>query len=70
MLADIIRAAMTAAGYQGKQKDFCRRACIAPATFTRRMQNPDSITVAELRRIDRTAHIRDEDLIRFIRGKK
>ena len=69
-IKDIIRSAMVSAGFEGRQRDFCRVTCIAPATFTRRMQNPDSITVAELRRIDRTAHIEDKELLKLIRGKK
>ena len=62
---DIIRNAMDAAGYRDRQADFCRIACIARRTFARRIRDPDSITVGELRRMDRVARI---DLIRLIRG--
>ena len=68
MKRDIIHAAMTAAGYRGRQADFCRIVCITPATFARRIRDPDSITLGELRRIDRTAHIEDRELIKLIRG--
>ena len=66
---EIIRTAMDAAGYRDRQADFCRIACIARRTFARRIRDPDSITVGELRRIDRTAHLRDEEIIALIRGR-
>ena len=68
MKRDIIRAALVSAGYDGRQADFCRIACIPLRTFARRIRNPDTITVGELRRIDRTAHIDDRELIALIRG--
>lgn len=42
---------------------------IPPATFARRMANPDSITIAELRRLDQLAKFRDDQLIELVRGK-
>lgn len=62
---EIIRAAMDAAGYRDRQADFCRIACIARRTFARRIRDPDSITVGELRRMDRVAQI---DIVKLIRG--
>lgn len=69
MKSTIIRAAMITAGYDGRQADFCRIARIPLRTFYRRIRDPDSLTVGELRRIDRTAHIEDNDLLNLIRGK-
>ena len=69
MKSNIIRAAIISAGYHGRQADFCRIARIPMRTFSRRMENPDSLTIGELRRIDRTAHIEDGELIKLIRGK-
>lgn len=40
-----------------------------PATFSRRMKNPDSITIGELRRLDQLAKFRDDQLIELVRGK-
>lgn len=40
---------------------------IPPATFSRRMKNPDSITIGELRRLDELANIGDEKLLQIIR---
>lgn len=40
-----------------------------PATFSRRMKDPDSITIGELRRLDQLARFRDEQLLELIRGK-
>ena len=42
---------------------------IPSATFTRRMKNPDDITLAELRRLDQLAHFDDTQLIGLIRDK-
>lgn len=42
---------------------------IPSATFTRRMKNPDDITLAELRRLDQLAHFDDTQLIGLIRNK-
>lgn len=42
---------------------------IPPATFTRRMKNPDDITLAELRRLDQLARFDDTQLIGLIRDK-
>lgn len=39
-----------------------------PATFSRRMKDPDSITIGELRRLDQLARFRDEQLLELIRG--
>lgn len=40
-----------------------------PATFSRRMKDPDSITIGELRRLDQLAKFRDDQLLELIRGK-
>lgn len=40
-----------------------------PATFSRRMKDPDSITIGELRRLDQLAKFRDDQLIELVRGK-
>ena len=42
---------------------------IPSATFTRRMKNPDDITLAELRRLDQLARFDDTQLIGLIRNK-
>lgn len=42
---------------------------MSPATFSRRMKDPDSITIGELRRLDQLARFRDEQLLELIRGK-
>ncbi len=40
-----------------------------PATFTRRMANPDSLTIGELRRLDDLAGFRDDQLLDLVRKK-
>lgn len=40
-----------------------------PATFSRRMKDPDSITIGELRRLDQLAKFRDDQLIELVREK-
>lgn len=42
---------------------------ISKRTFDRRMANPDSITIAELRRLDQLARFEDKDLIKLIRER-
>jgi len=69
MKSAIIRAALVAAGYNRRTADFCRIVRIPLRTFARRMEDPDTLTLGELRRIDRTAHISDDQLIKLIRGK-
>lgn len=41
---------------------------IAPATFSRRMASPDSITIGELRRLDQLANFTDQDIIKLVRS--
>ena len=40
---------------------------MSPATFDRRMANPDDITIGELRQIDGLIHFEDEVLVDLIR---
>lgn len=42
---------------------------IPPATFARRMANPDSITIAELRRLDQLAHFEDKVLLALVKER-
>ena len=40
---------------------------MSPATFDRRMKNPDTITIGELRQMDAVAHFKEEMLLDLIR---
>lgn len=42
---------------------------MSPATFSRRMKDPDSITIGELRRMDQLAHFNDAQLLKLVREK-
>lgn len=42
---------------------------MSPATFSRRMADPDTITIGELRRIDQLARFEDADLLKIVRSK-
>ena len=42
---------------------------IPERTFERRMADPDSITIAELRRLDQLAKFRDDQLLDLVRKK-
>lgn len=55
---------------QGLSKiKFQRQTGISPATFDRRMKNPDTITIGELRRMDQLAHFNDAQLLKLVREK-
>lgn len=42
---------------------------MSPATFSRRLADPDSLTIRELRRIDQLARFDDSELLRLVRSK-
>lgn len=42
---------------------------LTPRTFERRMANPDTFTIGELRQLDRLAHFPDAELIKLIRER-
>ena len=55
---------------QGLSKiKFQRQTGISPATFDRRMRDPDTITIGELRRMDQLAHFNDAQLLDLVRKK-
>lgn len=64
---DIIRSAQARAGLFRQTPKMCRMACIEPRTFARRLENPGSMTLSELKRIDKVVKFTDEELSKIIR---
>lgn len=55
---------------QGLSKiKFQRQTGISPATFDRRMRDPDTITLGELRRMDQLAHFEDKVLLALVKER-
>lgn len=61
----IIRARATAYGI--KIKELARKTGIAESTLFRKLNNPDSITLGELRAIDRQIRLEDDELMALVR---
>lgn len=55
---------------QGLSKiKFQKQTGISPATFDRRMRDPDTITLGELRRMDQLAHFEDKVLLALVKER-
>lgn len=48
---------------------FQKQTGISPATFDRRMRDPDTITLGELRRMDQLAHFEDKVLLALVKER-
>lgn len=48
---------------------FQKQTGISPATFDRRMRDPDTITLGELRRMDQLAHFDDKVLLALVKER-
>lgn len=68
MFRKIIRAAQARAGYYLRTDDMCDVARIALSTFNKRMRYSGTMTIAELRRLDKTVKFTDSELVDLIRG--
>lgn len=68
MKKDLIygRAAITGVSREGLR----RMSGMSRSTFERRMRDPNTLTIDELRRLDQIAHFEDAELIRLIRSRK
>ena len=68
MFKQTIRAAQARAGYYMRTDDMCNMARIALSTFNKRMRYPATMTIAELRRLDKTVKFTDSEIVGLIRG--
>lgn len=59
-----------ARNYKGRMEDFYRISAIPKANYSRWKNSPSNMKIEMLRRIDRTAHLTDEEIVGIVRGKK
>ena len=69
MSGDILRSFAIRAGYKQRFNDLARMLGWNRRTLDRRLSDPDSMTVAELRVYARTTGMSADEIVELIRGK-
>lgn len=57
------------AGYKGRLAEFYSLVGMTPPTFRRKAAMPETLTISDIRRINRIAPITDPEIIELVRGK-
>ena len=57
-------------GYKGRILDYYRLIGMTPPTFRRKVMHPETLTVRDIRRINRISPMTDEELVERVKGAK